>query len=919
MKKHFTILIGVLMLLLAFRLGADTVTFGAEADDTFKKSYVNLDVWDFDKDGPYALNGYWEFFPNRIILPEDFRKDANLGLKRMVEMPRAFYNIESFQETHDSSYGTLRTTIKIPKDYVGKPMALRSTLFYMNTAVYANGQEIIGSRVINRLSTFSERMTPNLMASFTPEQEDIEIVVHFTQDNGYSTAYGSILFGPTAQVQNHLIKRLLVDTFLFSVMLILAIFNMGFFLRVNRRKKQDKIALYFAYLVAIMLMRLVNSGEHYLLYLLPSLPSEMFSKFSYWSYFLLLPMFVLFAGEVRRDLLHPLVYQVSRYALGFFGLAVLMVGHEIYMKLLPLYYFYFLGVLVLLVVQIVRSVKQRVKWLYTEFVAFSIMSAVFLLDSFYVAGYYEIRNYYLFTIFIFICYVTYMVSKSYSGAVDQLENLTFSYEQLENGAKIAEQQYARNLNEKQEVFESLIYQRDIRLTALEKIAKEYSGALVILDKYQKIMSVYGLSAEKHFGNEYAGERFSKYFFGEQSENGELFSDILERVSKMESPGRIATYLSLLPKAAFKQGRWYEFTTSLIHLPNSEDPHFVITIDDMSKFMNVKQQLQHAQKAIRLLKSYVKYENEIKYLIYRVGQFTTFEMDALIAQSKNPDELIENMILALERFAIWFEAMGFEKTYEKYRNFILELDRLQKEVMPIRMDDLIQIIQSSQVAEFDAEDRKILKEYVGIAIQISDEEVDALTDQRQDLLDMLDVLRPYSEVLAERFGKTIERIKLEGQSVQVSLKRMAPLVRVLSRLLDAVIVHNIEYYDERLKANKPVVGHIGIQVSRDLETLKIVIEDDGAGININTLKDSLYKLNLLSFKDIVNAKDNEVLPYIFTPGVYYKENDNDYYGVGDGLWKVKETVEKLGGQIHVESGYQQYCRFIIELPIEEVGV
>ena len=919
MKKHFTIILGFLMLILAFNLKATPVAFATEAEDTFKKSVIDLSVWDFDKTGPYAFDGYWEFYPNRIILPEDFVKDLNLGLKRMVDMPRAFYNLQAFQETYDSTYGTLRTTVKIPKEYIGRPMALRSTLFYMNAAVYANGKEIIGSREINRLSTLSERMTPNVMASFTPEQETIELVIHFTQDSGYSTAYGNIVIGPTEKVQSHLLKRLLVNTFLFSVMLILGIFNMGFFMRVNRRRKQDKIALYFAFLVMIMLMRLVNSGEHYLLYLLPALPSELFSKFSYWSYYLLLPMFVLFAAEVRKELLPTLVYKISQYAMGFFGLIVLMVGQEIYMKLQPLYYLYFICIVVLLVMHVVSAVKQRAKWLHTEFIAFSIMSAVFLLDSLYVAGYFEVRNYYLFSIFIFICYVTYMVSKSYAGAVDQLENLTFAYDQLESGAKVAEQQYARNLNEKQEVFESLIYQRDVRLTALEKIAKEYNGALVILDKYQKIVSVYGLAVEKHFGLDYTGEKFSKYFFGEQSENGELFAEILERVSKMETSGRIATYLSLLPKAVLKQGRWYEFTTSLIHLPNAEEPHFVITIDDMSKFMLVKQQLQQTQKAIRLLKSYVKYENEIRYLIYRVGQFTTFEIDYLIAQSKNSDELIENMILALERFAIWFEAMGFEKTYEKYQNFILELDRLQKEVIPIRMEDLIQIIQDSQVAEFDAEDRKVLKEHVGIAIQISAEEVNALTDQHQDLLEMLDILRPYSEVLAERFGKTIERIKLEGQPVQVSLVRMAPIVRVLSRLLDAVIVHHIEYYDERLKANKPVVGHIGIQVSRDLETLKIVIEDDGAGININTLKDSLYKLNLLSFKDIVNANDEAVLPYIFAPGVYYKETDNDYYGVGDGLWKVKETIDKLGGQIHVESGYQQYCRFVIELPLEEVGV
>ncbi len=917
MKRHFTFMISVIMFVLIFGLNAWTGCYGANVETSIKSSVIDLKQWDFDKSGPYNLSGLWEFYPNRIILHEDFIRNQQIGLKRFVEVPRAFYNQLSFREHYDSSYGTLRTSIKIPKEWIGKQMALRSTLFYMNTVVYVDGQEIIRNHEVSRLSSVSERITPNLMASFVPKQESVEIIIHFTQENGYSNAYGNIVFGPSELIQNHLIKRLLIDTFLFSVMLILAIFNMGFFLRVNRRKSHEKIALYFVFLIVIMVIRLVNSGEHYLLYLLPTLPGELFSKFCYWSYYLLLPMFVLFACEVRKEMLPPALRRISLYTMAFFGLVVLMTGQEIYLKLLPLYYLYFVLVLIQLILHVIRAMRLQTAWLRAEFIAFASMVTVFILDSLYVVGYYEIRNYYLFSIFIFICYVTYMVSKSYSGAVDQLENLTYAYDQLEMGSKNAQQQYARNLNEKQEVFESLIYQRDLRLTALEKIAKEYSGALVILDQDQRIVSVYGLSAEKYFGTEYVGEKFTKYFFGEHSENGELFTDILSRVRYLDAPGRISTYLSLLPKATFKQGRWYAFSTSIIHLPNGGESHFVISIEDMSKFMNMKHQLQQSQKSIKLLKAYSKYEKEIKYLIYRVSQFTQVEIDELIEKAETVDELIEGIILSLERFAVWFEAMGFEKTHEKYRNFVLELDRLQKEVVPIQMEELIHIIRSSKVEEFDAEDRKLLKEHVGTSVEISKEEIDHMSDQRQDLLEMLDIIRPYSEVLAERYGKTIDHIKLEGQVVMVSLSKMAPVVRVLSRVFDAIIVHNIEYYDERIKANKPVIGHITVNVERTLDHLQIVIEDDGAGINVNTLKDSLYKLNLLSFKDIINATDEEVLPYIFEQGVKYRESDNDYYGIGDGLWKVKETLKSLGGTIEVASGYQQYCRFTIRLPIEEV--
>lgn len=918
MKKHHLKSIAAFAMVAVLCLLSLAAGFGAETENRLRESVIDLKHWDFEKQGIYKLTGFWEFYPNRIILEKDFAAENNLGVKQLVEMPRAFYSQQKFEDKYDSHYGTLRTTIKIPSRYIGHKMALRSTLFYMNAVVYADGQELIRSQDISRLNALSERLTPNLMAAFTPRDESVELIIHFTQRDNYGNAYGNIVFGLSEQVQDHVIRRLMVDTFLFSTLLILGIFNLGFFMRVNQRKTGERLALYFGLLVLVMAVRLVNSGEHYLLYLLPMLPGELFSKLSYWSYYLLLPMFVLFACEVRKDMLPPIIRQLSLYIATFFGLFVLMGGHELYEKLVPLYYGYFVFIVIQLVLHIVRSIRLRTEWLKTEFISFLLMSAIFILDSLYIMGYYEVRNHYQVSLLLFACYVTYKVAKSYSSSVDQLENLIYEHDKLAAETQQIEQQYATNLREKQESFESLLGQREIRLSALEKIAKEFAGTLVILDRQLKIVSVYGVGKDKHFGSDYIGEKFVKYFLSEHSESGQLFTDILSRVAQMDAPGRAATYLSLLPKTAFKQGRWYELQVSQLQLSKEDEQHFVVVINDVTKFTQTKQQVSQAQKDIRLLKSYAKYEKEMKYLIYRVAQFTKEELELMIAQSHTVDELIDRLIMGLERFAIWYEAMGFDKTYSKFRKFILELDRLQKEAVPIQFEELVQIIRLSQLDEFDAEDRKMIREHIGKELRPGREDLEKLQSASQDLIELFDVIRPYSEVLADRYGKTIEPIKIEGPAIQISLKKMGPILRALSRIFDAIIVHNIEYYDERTKANKPLAGHIEVVVSRDMSDLIIEIRDDGAGINVNTLKDSLYKLNLLSFKEIVNATDEEVLPYIFEEGVYYRESDNDFYGIGDGLWLVKKALAAVNGTVEVASKYQSFCQFTVRLPIEEVS-
>lgn len=909
--------IGPLIWIVLLAVTGLAISFGAETEQRVSGSTVDLSKWDFENQGIYSMSGFWEFYPNRIILHEDFKAQYNLGVKQLIEVPRAFYDQQKFKDKYDSSYGTLRTIIKIPPHYIGHQMSIRSTLFYMNTAVFADGVELIKNQEVSRLGSVSDRLAPDLMASFTPKESEVEIIIHFTQKNSYGNAYGNIVFGTSGQIQNHVIQRLLVDTFLFSIMLILAIFNMGFFLRVNRRKSQERLALYFGLLVLVMGIRLINSGEHYLLYLIPTMPGELFSKLSYWSYYLLLPLFVLFACEVRKDMLPPVIRQISHYVVAFFGLFVLMVGHEIYVNLIPLYYIYFIVIVILLTVHITRSIQLKTDWLKAEFISFLIMALIFILDSLYILGYYEVRNYYLSTMLVFICYVTFMISKVYSSSVDQLENLVFRNDHLEAEKTQVEIQYANHLSEKQEIFEALIHQKDIRLSSLEKIAKEMNGALVILNSELRIISVYGTGADKHFGGDFEKDKFVKYFLGENSESGKLFTDILNKVAYLESPARIATYLSLLPKNAYKQGRWYEFETTVIQISKEEGQHFVIVINDITKFMQMKQKLAQTEKEVRLLKSYGKYENDIKYLISRVADFSQYELDGLIKKSENVDELIDSLTMVLERFAIWYETLGFDKTYMEFRKFILELDRLRKEAVPIQFEELAHIIKSSQLSEFDAEDRKMIRDYIGKELKINQEEYAHLENQYGDIIRMLEVILPYCEILADRYGKTLEPVKIEGLHVNVSLRKMGPIIRAISRVFDSIIVNNIEYYDERSKANKSLSGHINVLVTTTLTDLVIEIHDDGAGINVNTLKDSLYKLNLLSFKEIVNATDLEVMPYIFEPGVYYKESDNDYYGIGDGLWMVKEALTALKGTIEVESSYQSYCKFTVRVPLEEV--
>ncbi len=916
MKKHFKRWTIAFMLIFIVSL-TDVSNYCTETKSKYEPSVINLTNWEFESDGIYSLKENWEFYPNRIILHEDFKKQNNLGIMHLISVPGAFYNQQKFEEQYKSNYGTLRTIIKIPSQYIGQKLAIRSTLFYMDTEVYADGHQLTKDKEIVQRSSFANRITPNLLISFVPQSENVELIINFTRSNHYGSGYGNVILGLSEQVQDYIVKWLIIDTFLFSLMLILAIFNMGFFLRVNSRKSKEWLALYFAMLVAIMLVRIINSGDQYLLYLIPKIPGELFNKLNYWSYYLLLPIFILFACEVRKDMLPPFIKQISLYVIMFFGLMVLMLGENIYARLVPLYYAYFVTILLLLTLHMVRMARIGAAWLKIELVAFSLMVVIFILDSLYILGYYEIRNYYLAGITFFICYVTFMVSKFYSRSVDRLENLTFEYDVLEKKMIQSNQGFEENIFDIQSEFKDLLQEKELHLDALKEVVRDIEVTLVILDSQLKIVSIYGHDMEKHFGTHFSGEKFVKYFFGESSDLGQLFTDIMLRVAQLKNPERAITYLSLLPKLIYKQGRWYKITVSLIESANEENKQFVLMINDVSKLIVTKEQSQKSQNEVKMLKAHIKFEKELKYLIFRTEQFVTLNLPEIIKKAQNVNELSQILSISLERFAIWYEAMGFDHTYGEFRKFIFDLKDLSNDNVPITFEKMVQMVESRKIGDFDLEDQQVLSHYIGKEIRATKKELEEIENQSQGIFEMFEILQPYCKVLIDRYGKTVEPLKIEGQNIHLPLRKMGPILRELSRIFDAIIVHNIEYVDERKRANKPLTAHIEVQIHTTLTHLVIDIQDDGAGININTLKDSMYKLDLMSFKEIVSASEEEVLPFIFSQGVYYKESDNEYDGIGDGLWRVKEALACINGTIDVKSNYQSYCKFTVRIPLEEI--
>jgi two-component system chemotaxis sensor kinase CheA len=168
-------------------------------------------------------------------------------------------------------------------------------------------------------------------------------------------------------------------------------------------------------------------------------------------------------------------------------------------------------------------------------------------------------------------------------------------------------------------------------------------------------------------------------------------------------------------------------------------------------------------------------------------------------------------------------------------------------------------------------------------------------------------------LARKEGKEVEFI-VEGKEIELDrtvLDRLGdPLVHLLRNCVD----HGLESTEERTKAGKKPKGVINLSASRVKDHVEIVIEDDGKGIDPESIKEAVIKKGLIDPDKTKNLSSDEIINFIFMPGLSGAKKVTDVSGRGVGMDVVKTTISKLGGSIHVSSNKGLGTQFTLKLPL-----
>lgn len=168
-------------------------------------------------------------------------------------------------------------------------------------------------------------------------------------------------------------------------------------------------------------------------------------------------------------------------------------------------------------------------------------------------------------------------------------------------------------------------------------------------------------------------------------------------------------------------------------------------------------------------------------------------------------------------------------------------------------------------------------------------------------------------LSKDLNKEIE-LFMSGEETEVDRTVIDEIGDPLIHLLRNSIDHGIELPEVRLKKGKKEKGRVNLNAYPDGNTVVIEVSDDGAGINVDKVKQKAIDKGLITAEQAREMDANKAAELIFAPGFSTADKVSDISGRGVGLDVVLTKIEALGGNVEIETEKDKGSRFIIRLPL-----
>jgi chemotaxis protein histidine kinase CheA len=165
----------------------------------------------------------------------------------------------------------------------------------------------------------------------------------------------------------------------------------------------------------------------------------------------------------------------------------------------------------------------------------------------------------------------------------------------------------------------------------------------------------------------------------------------------------------------------------------------------------------------------------------------------------------------------------------------------------------------------------------------------------------------------KYGKQVELIA-EGLDTLVDKMILDHLTDPLTHIINNAIAHGIETPEKRIAAGKSPVGTIKIRVFHQGNQTVITINDDGIGIDHETVIQKAIQKRVITLEESRTVSRQEIYKLLYLPIFSTADEIDNIKGWGVGMNVVQKDINEIRGTVTTDSVLGKGSTFTIRLPL-----
>lgn len=431
-----------------------------------------------------------------------------------------------------------------------------------------------------------------------------------------------------------------------------------------------------------------------------------------------------------------------------------------------------------------------------------------------------------------------------------------------------------------------------------------------------ILDGYSFQAKKILEDEYLRDKnIATILFKNNEENKSLFIYGIESLKNCDEDSKDLV-LSLLPKISTIKQKY--ITIEYKYINNNK---MMLILNDRTQQNKLEEKLKIETEHNKMIINAAKRKDEFLDLNEKMKRF--------IAKQSYPD--IDELLRTLHTFKGLFAQEYFHatpKTIHAIESKIAESEEQELLAKVLIKNDLrnsfeqdLNLIYSILGENFFTKEQYISishNEYEQLKKNLTNNDILTLQTQilswKQKYL--YEILLDFQQTINEtskKLFRPIYPLQIKGDYSLMLEEHYFDFTDSLIHVFRNILDHGIESQQERKLYKKDLKGTIKCTIINHTKDFTLIIEDDGRGLDIETIQSKLIENGIFSKEEINVMSEKEVLNTLFLKNFSTKNEVSEISGRGVGLDALAYEVKKLDGKINIETQAHKFTRFIFTLP------